>query len=423
MACCFAPAAGSVHEQGGFVVVQHGRQAACTSHSASDFGVHVGGAVLPSSKDQDRYAMKHYEDFDQRQRKEQIAQDVYLPVIGFGLYDGHGLSSVVSDRCQTQLLAGIAQELQAEPPQSGGQDNGEGVYVVANEADTPQKQSQCIRRAFRKFQQSLRLEFSDKRVGSTATCVLLAPATHCEQRAYLAKQRSGGWFYRSPNAELESEARRLDLCPSAFVAGAGDDMEGLSTTGVENSSEEEEEEEQVVNCWRLTCAWVGDSRAIVMMPDGSVQSLSTDHRLEVLRERMRVTEVCSMCNAESELGLRHTVVARRQCTKTGQMGPEVIFNETTGVSLMVTRTLGDCLGPTACISDPDVFSMVVPEGCRVILASDGLWDVFDNQQVAAFVQKTRDPRKAAVTLAQRAKKRRLYGGMSMDDISVLVVDI
>ena len=94
----------------------------------------------------------------------------------------------------------------------------------------------------------------------------------------------------------------------------------------------------------------------------------------------------------------------------------------TGVSLMVTRTLGDCLGPTACISDPDVYSQLVPEGSRLILASDGLWDVFDNDQVAAFVQKTRDPRKAAVALAHRAKNQRLYGGMSMDDISVLVVD-
>ena len=60
---------------------------------------------------------------------------------------------------------------------------------------------------------------------------------------------------------------------------------------------------------------------------------------------------------------------------------------------------------------------------RVVLASDGLWDVFDNEKVASIVRKVRDPRKAAVSLVSRAKNQRLYGGMSMDDISVLAIDL
>ena len=42
-------------------------------------------------------------------------------------------------------------------------------------------------------------------------------------------------------------------------------------------------------------------------------------------------------DATKEYGQRLTVVAHRLCTSTGQVGPRVIFNEKTGVSLMVTR--------------------------------------------------------------------------------------
>ena len=268
-----------------------------------------------------------------RRRKNQTGPEARLPIIGFGLYDGHGLSSAVSDRCQSQLLSSIAEELQVV--QVDARTNG-GDGAQTEEGDSS-RQSLCIRRAFAKFQRSIRQEYSDKRVGSTATVVLLAPAIPATPREELTRLRGSdarGEGVRSSNPESGStQGLEQDLPPSVFMPSGGDDrslvpVAAATTAAVGDNSSEEEEE--LAACWRLTCAWVGDSRAIVILPDGLVRALSIDHRLDVEEERQRVTDVCAACNAESQLGGRRTVVARRQCTKTGQMGPEVIFNETTG---------------------------------------------------------------------------------------------
>lgn len=57
----------------------------------------------------------------------------------------------------------------------------------------------------------------------------------------------------------------------------------------------------------------------------------------------------------SPKGDRKTLVAHRVCNATGRQGPEVVFNERTGVSTMVTRSFGDSLGATALIDEPEVW--------------------------------------------------------------------
>ena len=70
-----------------------------------------------------------------------------------------------------------------------------------------------------------------------------------------------------------------------------------------------------------------------------------------------------------------------------QRGPVVIFNEVTGVSLMVTRSLGDSLGPAAVLDTPQhATAPALPAGSRVVVASDGVWDVIDTHQAAAIVK-------------------------------------
>lgn len=66
---------------------------------------------------------------------------------------------------------------------------------------------------------------------------------------------------------------------------------------------------------------------------------------------------------------------------------------------------------------PDLADVVVDLSCEfLILASNGLWTVFTNQEVVDIVHKTKDPRVAAQELVAEARNRD-----SEDDISCLVV--
>jgi serine/threonine protein phosphatase PrpC len=60
---------------------------------------------------------------------------------------------------------------------------------------------------------------------------------------------------------------------------------------------------------------------------------------------------------------------------------------------------------------------------RLVIASDGIWDVLNEQQIAGFLRRSKDPRKAAMNISEVGKRRRLYGGLSPDDCSVIVVNL
>ena len=70
----------------------------------------------------------------------------------------------------------------------------------------------------------------------------------------------------------------------------------------------------------------------------------------------------------AEQGQRLTVVANRVCSTTGQLGPRVVFNETTGVSLMVTRALGDPMAASAIVAIPEHSFKIVPPASRSVRA-------------------------------------------------------
>jgi serine/threonine protein phosphatase PrpC len=62
-------------------------------------------------------------------------------------------------------------------------------------------------------------------------------------------------------------------------------------------------------------------------------------------------------------------------------------------------------------------------GSRLILASDGVWDVITHEQAAKLIKGVKDPRRAARALCDAAKSGRLYGGHTTDDISAVVVNV
>lgn len=85
--------------------------------------------------------------------------------------------------------------------------------------------------------------------------------------------------------------------------------------------------------------------------------------------------------------------------------------------LAVSRAFGDKNLKLHLRSDPDVKVVDINSGTAfLILASDGLWKVMENQEVVDFIRKTKDPQVAAKQLATEAVNRE-----SKDDISCIVV--
>jgi len=108
------------------------------------------------------------------------------------------------------------------------------------------------------------------------------------------------------------------------------------------------------------------------------------------------------------------------------VGPLAFFGSFSH-SLLMTRSIGDRLGPRGCIALPDITVHSIPSNkhARFILASDGFWDVVSSENVRqwAFHYAYQTPQDLAVMLAVKARKRRKDNEMRMDDITVTVVDV
>jgi len=143
---------------------------------------------------------------------------------------------------------------------------------------------------------------------------------------------------------------------------------------------------------RLLIANLGDSRCVMVRTDGSAIALSSDHKPNRPDERARVQAA----------------------------GGSVIYAGCWRVQgdLAVSRAFGDAhLKPYGVSATPELSAVSLsPRDCYLVLASDGLWDVVDEQQCAASVLRATDPLRAARSLCDLASSRG-----SMDNITVLVV--
>lgn len=133
---------------------------------------------------------------------------------------------------------------------------------------------------------------------------------------------------------------------------------------------------------KLTCANAGDSRAICVRRDGSFVALSRDHVPELEMERTRI---------ESAGGFIGPPPSRNEAGALRVLG-----------SLAVTRSLGDFAfklprvtswaSPEKPITedlvsaDPEIVShYVTPDDLAVVLACDGVWNVFTSGEAATLV--------------------------------------
>uniref|UniRef100_A0A0C9S3R7 protein-serine/threonine phosphatase n=1 Tax=Wollemia nobilis TaxID=56998 RepID=A0A0C9S3R7_9CONI len=141
---------------------------------------------------------------------------------------------------------------------------------------------------------------------------------------------------------------------------------------------------------RLLVANVGDSRAVICR-GGTAHQLSIDHEPSIERKRI-----------EKQGGFV-TVLPGDVPRVDGQ--------------LAVARAFGDKLLKAHLSSEPHVVEETVDSATEfMILASDGLWKVMQNQDAVNLVRNVKDPQAAATRLTEEALSRK-----SKDDISCIVV--
>ncbi|KAJ1524268.1 hypothetical protein ONE63_010781 [Megalurothrips usitatus] len=148
---------------------------------------------------------------------------------------------------------------------------------------------------------------------------------------------------------------------------------------------------------RLIVANVGDSRGVMCDSRGKAIPLSFDHKPQQMRERKRIKEA----------------------------GGFITFNGVWRVAgiLATSRALGDypLKDKKLVIANPDIltFDLSNHKPQFIILASDGLWDTFSNEEAVAFVrERLAEPHMGAKSLTLQS----YYRG-SLDNITVVVINL
>lgn len=151
----------------------------------------------------------------------------------------------------------------------------------------------------------------------------------------------------------------------------------------------------VIHRSKLIVANVGDSRGVMCDHKGNAIPLSFDHKPQQVREQKRIADA----------------------------GGFIAFKGVWRVAgiLATSRALGDypLKEKNLVIADPDIlsFDLVDHRPQFLILASDGLWDTFTNEEAVAYVRERLDePHFGAKSIALQS-----YNRGSVDNITVLVI--
>ncbi|KAF8115824.1 hypothetical protein N665_0025s0271 [Sinapis alba] len=141
---------------------------------------------------------------------------------------------------------------------------------------------------------------------------------------------------------------------------------------------------------RLLVANVGDSRAVISRA-GTAIAVSRDHKPDQSDERERIENA----------------------------GGFVMWAGTwrVGGVLAVSRAFGDRLLKQYVVADPEIHEEKIDDSLEfLILASDGLWDVFSNEEAVAMVKEVEDPEDSSKKLVAEAIKKG-----SKDNITCVIV--
>ena len=121
---------------------------------------------------------------------------------------------------------------------------------------------------------------------------------------------------------------------------------------------------------------------------------------------------------------RTTLVQPRKNAAGEKVGP-VALTSRQGVSIMMTRSIGDRNAARTCVCVPDFYKIIIPKGeyARVLLGSDGMWDVMPNTMAASYSLKQKELQQASQFVVYRARELREEAPMRIDDITCIVIDI
>jgi serine/threonine protein phosphatase PrpC len=131
---------------------------------------------------------------------------------------------------------------------------------------------------------------------------------------------------------------------------------------------------------------VGDTRVVLVEPNGTVRQLTQDHRASDPSERALILE----------------------------RGGTVVKGRAGGV-LALSRSLGDGELKKHISAEPFILNVPRQDGQILIIACDGVWDVMDGGEVASLARRGRTPSAAA-----KAIKDAAIALGTTDNVSVIV---
>jgi serine/threonine protein phosphatase PrpC len=161
---------------------------------------------------------------------------------------------------------------------------------------------------------------------------------------------------------------------------------------------------------KIICANCGDSRSILINGLGNIVKLSRDHKPELIDEKKRI------------------VAAGGRVDRIYGMGPyRVWFKDGDYPGLAMSRSIGDTLAHKVGVSNiPEIFeyntSSVKP--FAIIVASDGVWEFMNNEQVKNILNKYKFNHDAYACSKEIVEKaRQIWKGTSfaIDDITCVTV--
>ncbi|KAL3137957.1 hypothetical protein ABBQ38_005204 [Trebouxia sp. C0009 RCD-2024] len=167
----------------------------------------------------------------------------------------------------------------------------------------------------------------------------------------------------------------------------------------------------IITDWLLTVAAVGDSKA-VLDTGGQFLEVSPEHRVHHhLAEQDRLRKAGSY--------LAPISVYMDGAAEPGEPGYGPLRAWPGG--LCVSRAIGDMDVGECILAHPHIMQIQIPpEGARLVMASDGLWDCFPTRKVVKMAR-TKETQPAVDHIARAAIRHQ--GGQISDDLTIIVVDL
>eukprot|EP00798_Chlamydomonas_sp_ICE-L_P005307 gene5307-18551_t len=165
----------------------------------------------------------------------------------------------------------------------------------------------------------------------------------------------------------------------------------------------------VTTGWLVTVANTGDSAAIIDT-GSTIVEVTRSHRIHTNTEEQARLRAAG-CNLAS-LGFHLQGPAK---AKEKGVGPMRIWPG----GLCVSRSIGDLDAGKEVVPVPHIRQFLVPvNGARLVIASDGLWDVLSCAKAARLIRTKPEKAAAAALLVAVQEDQRV-----MDDASIIVLDI